>query len=105
MSLLKANSKITSETDFLEGQVLLFNKPLGWSSFDVVKKVRGIIKSVKKIKKIKVGIVWKGSSHFVDDKYRSLKLENFYRQIDLSKDVQFFSLQKELNQFDSQAIF
>jgi tRNA pseudouridine55 synthase len=55
MSLLKANSKITSKTDFLEGQVLLFNKPLGWSSFDVVKKVRGVIKSVKKIQKIKVG--------------------------------------------------
>ena len=55
MSILKANSKITSETDFLEGQVLLFNKPLGWSSFDVVKKVRGIIKSVKNIRKIKVG--------------------------------------------------
>ena len=55
MSVLKANSEITSETDFLEGQVLLFNKPLGWSSFDVVKKVRGIIKLVKKIPKIKVG--------------------------------------------------
>ena len=55
MSFLKANSKITSETDFLEGQVLLFNKPLGWSSFDVVKKVRGIIKSSKNIRKIKVG--------------------------------------------------
>ena len=55
MSILKANSKITSETDFLEGQVLLFNKPLGWSSFDVVKKVRGIIKSSKNIRKIKVG--------------------------------------------------
>ena len=55
MSFLKANSRITSETDFLEGQVLLFNKPLGWSSFDVVKKVRGIIKSSKNIRKIKVG--------------------------------------------------
>ena len=55
MSILKANSKINSETDFLEGQVLLFNKPLGWSSFDVVKKVRGIIKTSKNIRKIKVG--------------------------------------------------
>ena len=55
MSILKANSRITSETDFLEGQVLLFNKPLGWSSFDVVKKVRGIIKTSKNIRKIKVG--------------------------------------------------
>ena len=55
MSLLKANPKITSETNFLDGQVLLFNKPIRWSSFDVVKKVRGIIKSAKNIQKIKVG--------------------------------------------------
>ena len=55
MSILKANSEITSESNFLDGQVLLFNKPLGWSSFDIVKKVRGIIKSAKQIKKIKVG--------------------------------------------------
>lgn len=52
---LRANSKITSKTNFLEGQILLFNKPLGWTSFDLVKKVRGIIKSAKQIKKIKVG--------------------------------------------------
>jgi len=55
MSILKTNSKITSETNFLDGQVLLFNKPIRWSSFDVVKKVRGIIKSAKNIQKIKVG--------------------------------------------------
>ena len=55
MSLLKANSNITSETDFLEGQVLLFNKPLGWSSFDVVKKVKNLIKTKYSLKKIKVG--------------------------------------------------
>ena len=53
--MLKANSKITSETDFLEGQVLLFNKPLGWSSFDVVKKIKALIRSKYKLKKIKVG--------------------------------------------------
>jgi tRNA pseudouridine55 synthase len=53
--ILKANTNITSETDFQEGQVLLFNKPLGWSSFDVVKKARNIIKSAKNIRKIKVG--------------------------------------------------
>ncbi len=51
----KSNSKITSKTNFLEGQILLFNKPVGWTSFDLVKKVRGIIKSAKQIKKIKVG--------------------------------------------------
>ena len=53
--ILKANTNITSKTDFLEGQVLLFKKPLGWSSFDVVKKARNIIKSAKNIRKIKVG--------------------------------------------------
>ena len=53
--MLKANTNITSETDFLEGQVLLFHKPLGWSSFDLVKKARNIIKSAKNIRKIKVG--------------------------------------------------
>ena len=48
-------TEVNKNTDFLEGSVLLFNKPLQWSSFDVVKKVRNIIKSGKKIGKIKVG--------------------------------------------------
>ena len=34
--------------DFIEGQTLLFNKPKGWTSFDVVKKVRNAIK-IKKV--------------------------------------------------------
>lgn len=34
--------------DFLSGQTLLFNKPKGWTSFDVVKKVRNIIR-IKKV--------------------------------------------------------
>lgn len=42
-------------TVFEEGQVLLFNKPLYWTSFDLVNKVRIIIKSTLGIKKIKVG--------------------------------------------------
>ena len=53
--MLKANTGISSETNFEEGQVLLFHKPLRWSSFDVVKKVRNIIKKTCNIKKIKVG--------------------------------------------------
>jgi len=44
----------TSE-DFKEGQILLFDKPLGWTSFQLVNKVRWLIKSRHKIKKIKVG--------------------------------------------------
>ncbi|MBK9388637.1 MAG: tRNA pseudouridine(55) synthase TruB [Bacteroidetes bacterium] len=40
---------------FEEGQVLLFNKPLYWTSFDLVNKVRGILRSILGLKKIKVG--------------------------------------------------
>ena len=42
-------------TIFEEGQVLLFNKPVYWTSFDLVNKVRIIIRSTFGIKKIKVG--------------------------------------------------
>ncbi|MCU0362032.1 MAG: tRNA pseudouridine(55) synthase TruB [Bacteroidales bacterium] len=40
---------------FEEGQVLLFDKPLYWTSFDLVNKVRIMIRSAFGIKKIKVG--------------------------------------------------
>ena len=42
-------------TVFEQGQVLLFNKPLYWTSFDLVNKVRNIIRSTLGIKKLKVG--------------------------------------------------
>tara|TARA_B100000767_G_scaffold56342_1_gene51896 strand:+ start:14428 stop:15117 length:690 start_codon:yes stop_codon:yes gene_type:complete len=41
--------------DYLEGNVVLINKPLTWTSFDVVKKVRNILRNHYKVKKIKVG--------------------------------------------------
>ena len=41
--------------DFKEGQILLVNKPLEWTSFDVVNKVRGHLRHALKVKKIKVG--------------------------------------------------
>lgn len=41
--------------DFIEGQVLLIHKPLGWTSFDVVKKIRNTLRTHLQIKKIKVG--------------------------------------------------
>ena len=41
--------------DIKDGQILLFDKPLGWTSFQVVNKVRWLIKRSYKIKKIKVG--------------------------------------------------
>ena len=44
----------TSE-EVLEGQVLVFDKPLTWTSFDVVNKVRYTFKNVFGLRKVKVG--------------------------------------------------
>lgn len=41
--------------DFLSGQVLLIDKPLNWTSFQVVNKLRWEIRQAFNIKKIKVG--------------------------------------------------
>ncbi|MCD7915628.1 MAG: tRNA pseudouridine(55) synthase TruB [Tannerellaceae bacterium] len=41
--------------DFIKGEVLYFNKPLGWTSFDLVNKFRYKLSRKLKIKKIKVG--------------------------------------------------
>ncbi len=41
--------------DFLAGHTLLIDKPLGWTSFDVVKRVRGILTRRYGVKRFKVG--------------------------------------------------
>lgn len=41
--------------DFQSGQVLLVDKPLGWTSFQVVNKIHWLIRKQYDIKKIKVG--------------------------------------------------
>ena len=40
---------------FLEGQVMVIDKPLTWTSFDVVNKVRYALRGFTGVKKIKVG--------------------------------------------------
>ena len=42
-------------TDFQDGQTLVVDKPLNWTSFDVVNKLRWNLKQKLKVKKIKVG--------------------------------------------------
>jgi len=44
-----------TKQDFQDGQVLLIDKPLEWTSFDVVNKLRYAIRKRFEIKKIKVG--------------------------------------------------
>lgn len=48
------NKPLTLE-DYQAGQVILIDKPLNWTSFQVVNKVRWLIKQQFSIKKIKVG--------------------------------------------------
>jgi len=44
-----------NQYDFKEGQIILIDKPLKWTSFDVVNKVRYLIRNQFGLKKIKVG--------------------------------------------------
>lgn len=44
-----------TDQDYKDGQVLLFDKPMEWSSFQLVNKVRWLIRKNLNIKKIKVG--------------------------------------------------
>lgn len=41
--------------DFIEGEILAFDKPLHWTSFDVVNRVRGMLCRRLGVKKLKVG--------------------------------------------------
>ena len=41
--------------DFIEGEILYFNKPLHWTSFDLVKQIRNRLCRRLKVKKLKVG--------------------------------------------------
>lgn len=41
--------------DFVEGEILAFDKPLHWTSFDVVNRVRGLLCRELGLKKLKVG--------------------------------------------------
>jgi len=44
-----------STYNFLEGEILLINKPLTWTSFDVVNNFRYFLKSKLGMKKVKIG--------------------------------------------------
>ncbi len=41
--------------DFITGEIIVVDKPLGWTSFDAVKRVRGAIQRRLNMKKFKVG--------------------------------------------------
>lgn len=41
--------------NFIDGEILYLDKPYGWTSFDAVKRVRGILTRRMRVKKLKVG--------------------------------------------------
>ena len=45
----------SKEFDFINGEILVIDKPLDWTSFDLVQKVRNILCRLMKIKKLKIG--------------------------------------------------
>lgn len=46
--MLQLDPQLSKQDNFLAGQVILIDKPLEWTSFDVVKKIRNIIQ-IKKV--------------------------------------------------------
>ena len=47
--------KESKDFDFIRGEILVLNKPLDWTSFDLVNKVRNMLCRLMKLKKLKIG--------------------------------------------------
>lgn len=41
--------------NFISGEIIIIDKPLGWTSFDAVKRLRGAIQRRLNVRKFKVG--------------------------------------------------
>lgn len=93
-----------------EGKVFLFDKPLYWTAFDLVNKVRIMIKSTLGLKKIKVGhagtldplasglmIVCSGKATRKIEEYRDLDKE-YVAGICLGATTPSFDLETEVNE-------
>jgi tRNA pseudouridine55 synthase len=94
---------------FEDGQVLLFDKPLYWTSFDLVNKVRIIIRSNLGIKEIKIGhagtldplarglmIICTGKATKTIEDFRELDKE-YIATIHLGETTPSYDLETEIN--------
>jgi tRNA pseudouridine55 synthase len=101
---------ITKGTDFLKGSVILIDKPLGWSSFDLVNKIRILLQKRFRYKKLKVGhagtldplatglmIICTGNATKDIHKYIQLDKE-YIATICLGKTTPSYDLETEVNQ-------
>lgn len=53
--LFASYGNVMEQMDFITGEIIGIDKPLGWTSFDAVKRVRGAIQRKLNVKKFKVG--------------------------------------------------
>jgi tRNA pseudouridine55 synthase len=96
-------------SSFEEGQVLLFDKPLYWTSFDLVNKVRIIIRSTLGLKKIKIGhagtldplasglmIICTGKATKRIEEFRDLDKE-YIAKLHLGETTPSYDLETEIN--------
>lgn len=100
-------NKPEAENIFQEGRVLLFDKPLYWTSFDLVNKVRIMIRKAFGLKKLKVGhagtldplatglmIICTGKATKGIEEYRELDKE-YYANLYFGKTTASFDLETE----------
>ena len=98
-----------NKNTFEEGQILLFDKPLYWTSFDLVNKIRIMIRDSLGIKKIKVGhagtldplasglmIVCTGKATKKIDEFRDLDKE-YIATIHLGETTPSYDLETEVD--------
>jgi tRNA pseudouridine55 synthase len=94
---------------FEEGQILAFDKPVYWTSFDLVNKIRIMIRSYFEIRKIKVGhagtldplaeglmIICTGTATKRIDEFRNLDKE-YIASIHLGETTPSFDLETEVD--------
>lgn len=99
-----------TEEDYKNGQVLLIDKPLNWTSFQVVNKVRWEIKQRFNIKKIKVGhagtldplatgllILCTGKKTKIIDEYQG-QIKEYIGTITLGGTTPSYDLETEINE-------
>ena len=102
--------EILKQTDFMKGSVILIDKPLDWSSFDVVNKIRILLQKRFRYKWLKVGhagtldplatgliIICTGNATKDITKYLNLEKE-YIATICLGKTTPSYDLETEVNQ-------
>ncbi len=102
--------KIIEGYNFKEGEVLLFDKPYKWTSFDLVNKVRKLLCTALGVKKLKVGhagtldplatgllIVCTGKATKTIDSYQAAEKE-YIATLELGATTPSFDLETEIDQ-------